>query len=99
MLMKMIEVFVLKFRTISKHTLPLLFTRCKQSQDSSTSSNTPSTNAGVSTKTEPPQTPAVRMLLFATRFSCFERAEIMFAEQMLFFFENEELRAFLKYRR
>ena len=43
--MGMLEVFVLKFRTITKHTLPLLFNKAKQQVEAN---NASSDNAGVS---------------------------------------------------
>ena len=41
--MGMLEVFVMKFRTITKHTLPMLFNKAKQQAEATTSSSTTST--------------------------------------------------------
>lgn len=51
LLMRMLEVFVLKFKTIAKIQLPILMNKCKQVQQSPTA--TPATPTAVDIKIEP----------------------------------------------
>lgn len=52
LLMRMLEVFVLKFKTIAKIQLPILMNKCKQQQQQSPSA-TPATPTAVDIKIEP----------------------------------------------